>query len=161
MRTAPGGGSISSQVAELREDVDTIDALLGTTSISGIGDGTVTGGLSALNGKLLNMSYKSVKTVTGDGNKTYAQLTQELFSGISSATLKYSIIEDSRGRIFHNNEWYEFTCVAASDTGFNSFVIRTISYGKYGEGVGTLTVTNYSDSVASSGTSFTLMTFKA
>ena len=55
-----GGGSISHQIAELRDDVDALETLMGNTSISGIGNGTVTGAISTINSNLSDMIAKFI-----------------------------------------------------------------------------------------------------
>lgn len=56
-----GGSSNSAEnikyddTKNVKEAINEVDNLLGNTDISAIGDGTVTGGLDALNGKLMNI----------------------------------------------------------------------------------------------------------
>ena len=51
-----GGGSISHQIAELRDDVDSLDTLMGNTDISSIGNGTATGAISTINSNLSDVN---------------------------------------------------------------------------------------------------------
>ena len=64
-----GGGSISHQIAELRDDVDALDALIGDTDISSIGNGTATGAISTLNSNLTT----KISVPTGQG-KNYTSV---------------------------------------------------------------------------------------
>lgn len=59
-----GGGSISHQIAELRDDVDALDTLMGDTDISGIGNGTATGAISTINSNLSAHSFGTSVNIT-------------------------------------------------------------------------------------------------
>ena len=54
----------------LSDNVTTVEGFLGDTSIASIGDGTITGAISALNGNLKNFTYKQYSVTTG--NTLYA-----------------------------------------------------------------------------------------
>lgn len=104
-----GGGSISSLIAELRDDVDALDILMGSTSIT-VGDGTVTGGISTLDSRLGNPS--SASAVTGaDAFSKINKINNDLSAKVTFKTVN-SLTFDSQHRAFYdpqfsdgNNNW--------------------------------------------------------
>ena len=89
----------------------TITEAIGNTSISGIGDGTLTGAINALNNKL---SYQDVTVTTGtatyDGSRAYANFAIPTDKGTLIGMYIYSVqenlgayairIDDSTGRVY-------------------------------------------------------------
>ena len=116
------------------------------------------GGLNALNGKIQGTV---LRTVTTNGEKTWSQLIQELFSGVSFGN--NTIIVFDGNRIFRLFSLYvkEFIQLNYSDTSYAKFVIRSINGSNYSyhEGVGTIAVIDYSNSVPDSGSTISLVTF--
>ena len=76
-----GGGSISSLIAELRDDVDAIDTLMGATSISTIGDGTVTGAISTINNDLSALITTGQFRVATTANSTISVTSSSVIDG--------------------------------------------------------------------------------
>ena len=62
----------SDAVVDLNEALDDVDTLIGDTSISGIGDGTVTGAISAVNVNLTNtLKVWASDEIQANTTKTY------------------------------------------------------------------------------------------
>jgi hypothetical protein len=84
--------SVTKIIPTLKTIVD-INDTLGSSDISAIGDGTVTGGLSQLNSDLNNNLSLNELTVTADGVKTRAELFNELYAAFVSGG--YDVNADS------------------------------------------------------------------
>jgi hypothetical protein len=81
----------ASDVADNTSDITNLQNQVGNTSIVGIGDGTCTGAIDALNNEL---SGGLIATVTADGVKTMATLLSELYTSINSLSVskQYSCV---------------------------------------------------------------------
>ena len=123
------------------------------------GFGSLSDQIGTLNSKITNGTL--LKTVTADGTKTYAQLISELFSGVSFG--KNTIIVTQDRYVFYLNDISnkEFSYKGSSNTSYATLVIREIvGVGNYYlEGVGTMSLTNYSSNKPSSGFTIKLITF--
>lgn len=105
--------SLLNKVSTMFKNVRTIAKLIGTTDISSIGNGTLSGGISALNNDLSDIDSKienidGYYPVTADGVKTVATLLNEIASAASYSKM------NSRTVLKYGNTFYRLAILNAS-----------------------------------------------
>lgn len=84
-QTATTVAGHTSSIATNSANINTLNSRMGSTDISGIGDGTVTGAISAISGG--GGGQELLNTVTSDGVKTIQQLLNELLGGADTTKI--------------------------------------------------------------------------
>lgn len=116
-----------------------LDNLMGTTSISAIGDGTVTGAVSAINSDLTEGTV--IASVTGDGVKTHTMLFAELLAQLNLIDSKivaksyiYFATLVFKATLSTTNN-YRFNCFSVDNSqALVSFYLMRIQSGNYAYG---------------------------
>ena len=97
-QTATTVAGHTSSIATNSANINTLNSRMGSTDISGIGDGTVTGAIDAIS---QGSGSTVVAEVTADGVKTQAQMLNALYSAISgnvnlNARLEFEIVDGNK-----------------------------------------------------------------
>lgn len=150
----PSYYATASDMSDAQSDITDLDNLMGSTSISAIGDGTVTGAISDIN---QNLTYKSIN---GSG-VTVANKLQSLMSEFSNLTLRQkmdSILNiGSRYYRFTQYESGAFGGSLETSAGVGVVYVGQLNAGKYAEiDIATNGSVTYTDISTSSDTSVTL-----
>lgn len=126
----PSYYATDADMSNAKNDITNIQNLEGNTSIVGIGDGTLTGAVSAINSAL----DKGSVSVTTDGVKTYAASLNELFAqvNLSKVTFDSKYVEDfgSSARAFRvDNIATSSIRVTSAYSDAAQYEVRTINIG--------------------------------
>lgn len=131
------GEKLSSILGRLKlavKNLKSLIGLIGTTDISTIGDGTITGGLSDVNGKLNQntdlalvncVSWESDNTISKIGNRVFVTLGVQITSEQSSGSLIIAGIE----RTYYPKTTYVRANAAGGTNGDNHMLYINKSYG--------------------------------
>lgn len=84
-QTATTVAGHTSSIATNSANINTLNSRMGSTDISAIGDGTVTGAINAIAGG--GSGQELLSTVTSDGVKTFPQLLNELLGGADTTKI--------------------------------------------------------------------------
>lgn len=123
------GGELPSYYAKdsdmdiAEQAITDLDNLMGTTSISAIGDGTVTGAISSLNSDVSDIINPTSVSVTADGIKSYSALFNSLFALIDTSKIKKTsqlVIEEATGTTCFNVSYYNSSEIRVSSTSTNT-----------------------------------------
>lgn len=120
-----GGSSNSAEnikyddTKNVKEAINEVDNLLGNTDISAIGDGTLTGGLDALNSNL-ETNLKSMKTMSETELSCFEYFINNIYPTLAVDTT--NIISG----VFVNNQYVEYIGIKP-DANFASFLF--VGYG--------------------------------
>lgn len=132
------GEKLSSIFGKLKlavKNLKSLIGLIGTTDISTIGDGTITGGLSDVNGKLnQNTDLSLVNCVSWDSDNTISKIGNRVFVTlgvrITSEQSSGSLIIANIGRTYYPKNMYVRTNAVGGTSGDNHILYIDKSSGK-------------------------------
>ena len=157
-QTATTVAGHTSSIATNSANINTLNSRMGSTDISAIGDGTVTGAISAISGG----GGQVIAEVTADGVKSIATLLGELHTQLAGVTLNPDavlVLDTGSGfavfQLSENASELGFTKVTSSSSDLNIQYARIASTGAFYTSTRAGTTDN-SSSVRPSGNKFTV-----
>lgn len=134
------GEKMSTALGKIKtavKNVISLIKLLGTTDISNIGDGSVTGAISTLNSSLVNINSDRLNNIYADSSHAYPLICKDIQAG--QVTIEQAVKDAAANGFFNANgayigliihgSWEFYTAIAVNDAKYISVLIHGYSGG--------------------------------
>mgnify|MGYP004519161903 CR=1 FL=1 len=132
------GEKMSTALGKLKtavKNVISLVKLLGTTDISKIGDGTVTGAINSLNSSLVNINSDKLNNIYADSSHAYPLICKDIQAG--QVTIEQAVKDAVANGFFNANgayigliihgSWEFYTAIAVNDAKYISVLVHGYS----------------------------------
>lgn len=132
------GEKLSTALGKIKtavKNVISLVKLLGTTDISNIGDGSVTGAINSLNSSLVNINSDRLNNIYADSSHAYPLICKDIQAG--QVTIEQAVKDAAANGFFNANgayigliihgSWEFYTAIAVNDAKYISVLVHGYS----------------------------------